>query len=122
MLMFQFLLSPGRIISRRIVWKQQTFTIPKKSGKKKAKASEVDSDVEIISRIEITFEDTKAITRVDQEFKWGKIYQMIRDQNIPDASLEDMSLYENIRKSDITKAATCPDLLPCVEVIGWILP
>ena len=94
----------------------------KKSGKKKAKASEVDSYVEIISRTEITFEDTKAITGGDREFKLGKIYMMIRDKNVPDASLEDMSLYENIRKYVITKAATCPYLLPCVEVIGWILP
>ena len=58
--------------------------MPKKSGKKKATASEVDSDVEIISRTKIKFEDTKAITGVDQEFKWGDIYQMIREQNVPD--------------------------------------
>ena len=48
--------------------------MPKKSGKKEPKASEVDSDVEIISRTEIKFEDTKAITGADQEFKWGEIY------------------------------------------------
>ena len=35
-----------------------------KGGKKKAKASEVDSYVEIISRTEIKFEDTKAFTGV----------------------------------------------------------
>ena len=43
--------------------------MPKKSGKKKDKETEVDSDVDIISRTAITFEDTKAITRADQEFK-----------------------------------------------------
>ena len=48
--------------------------MPKRSGKKKGKASEVDLDVDIISRTEIKFEDTKAITGDDQEFKWGEIY------------------------------------------------
>ena len=62
--------------------------MPKKSGKKKAKASEVYSNVEIISRTKIKFEDTKAITRCALEFKWGELYQMIRDQNVPDTGLE----------------------------------
>ena len=96
--------------------------MPKNSGNKKSKAGEVDSDVQIISRTEITFEDTKAITGDDQEFKWGEIYHMIRDQSIPDASLEEMSLYENIKNSGITKEATRPKLLPCAEVIDWIFP
>ena len=96
--------------------------MPKKSGKKKAKATEVDSDVEIISKSEIIFEDTKAITRAGQELKWGEIYHMTRDQNVPNAGLEDMSLYENIRKPGIIKETTCPELFPCAEVIGWILP
>ena len=47
---------------------------------------------------------------------------MLKDQNIPNAGLEDIPLYVNIRKSGITKVATCPHLFPCVEVIGWILP
>ena len=46
---------------------------------------------------------------------------MIRDQNVPDAGLEDMSLYENIRKSGITKVATHPKLFPCAKFIRWIL-
>ena len=78
--------------------------------------------MEIISRTEIKFEDTKSITRADPEFKWGEIYQMIRDQNVHDASLEEMSLYENIKNSGITKEATRPELFPCAEVINWILP
>ena len=49
-------------------------TMPKKSEKKAAKALKVDLDVYIISRMEITYEDTKAIAGVDQEFKWGEIY------------------------------------------------
>ena len=97
-------------------------TMPEKSIKKKYKVIEANLDVEIVSRIEIVYEDTKAITGAEHDFKWGEIYQMIRDRNVPDAGLEDMPLYENIRKSGITKAATCPELFPCVEVIRWILP
>ena len=47
---------------------------------------------------------------------------MIKDQTVPDAGLEDIPLYVNIRKSSITKVATRLELFPCVEVIGWILP
>ena len=80
--------------------------MPKKGGKKKEKARKPNLDVEIISRMEIKFEDTKSITRVSPEFKWGEIYQMIRDQNVPDVGFEEMSLYENIKKSCINEEAT----------------
>ena len=39
--------------------------MPKRGGKKKARVSKPNSDVEIISRMEIDFEDTKAITGVE---------------------------------------------------------
>ena len=47
---------------------------------------------------------------------------MIRDQNVPDASLEEIFLYQNIRSPRITKAATCSELFPFLEVIVQILP
>ena len=72
--------------------------MPKRGGKKKEKSSEVDSDVEIISRMKIKFEDTKAITGAAPEFRWGDLYQMIRDRNIPDVGLKEMFLYQNIKK------------------------
>ena len=40
------------------------YTMPKK-GKKKAKTVEYDSDVEVLPRMEITYEDTKVVTRVE---------------------------------------------------------
>ena len=55
-------------------------------------------------------------------FLWGQIYHMIKHQNVSDVGLEDILLYVNIRKSGITKKATCPKLFPCVKVIGWIIP
>ena len=47
---------------------------------------------------------------------------MIRDQDIPYAGLKEMLLYQNIRRSSITKSATHLNLFPYSEVIGWILP
>ena len=47
---------------------------------------------------------------------------MIKDQNVPDEGLDDMPLYENIRKSGIMKAAMHPEIFPCDEVIRWIIP
>ena len=54
--------------------------------------------MEFISKTEIKFEDIKAITGVALEFKWGDLYQMIRDQNVPYVGLEEMFLYQNIKK------------------------
>ena len=84
--------------------------MPKKCTKKNSKASKADSDVEIIlgTKIETIFEDTKLIMGIALEFKWGELYQMIQDQDIPDASLEEMVLYRNIRRSGITKEDTRP--------------
>ena len=33
-----------------------------------------------------------------------------------------MTIYANIEKSALMKIATRPELFPCFEVIGWILP
>ena len=51
-------------------------TMPKK-GKKKSKVAEEDSDLEIMPRIEIIYEDTKSVTGADLEFKLGYIYHML---------------------------------------------
>ena len=47
--------------------------MPKK-GKKKAQATGDDLDVEIVSKMEIIYRDTKSIAGVEPEFKWGQIY------------------------------------------------
>ena len=63
--------------------------MPKK-GKKKARATRDDPDVEIFPKMEIIYEDTKSITGVELEFKWGKTYQMIKDRIVMDVGLEDI--------------------------------
>ena len=47
---------------------------------------------------------------------------MISSQTISDASFEYMHMYANIERSTLMKVATRPELFPCLEVIGWILP
>ena len=47
---------------------------------------------------------------------------MIKDQDVPDAGLEDILIYENIKRLAIMKVSTRPKLFPCAKVIGWILP
>ena len=66
-----------------------------KKGKKKDRATEEQSYLEILPRMEIIYEDTKVVTKVEPEFEWGQIYPMIKGQKVPDVGLEDIPLYEN---------------------------
>ena len=40
--------------------------------KKKEQTANEEPEVEIITRVKVMYEDTKAITDVDPEYKWGK--------------------------------------------------
>ena len=90
--------------------------------KKKAQATEEEPEVKIITWVEVIYEDTKAIFDIDPEYKWGEICCMISNQSVPEAGFEDFPIYSNIEISAIMKVAARPDLFPCLEVIGWILP
>ena len=90
--------------------------------KKKAQIADEEPEIEIITRIEVIYEDTKSITGIDPEYKWGEIYWMISNQSVPEVGFEDLPIYVNIERSTIMKVATWPDIFPCSEVIGWILP
>ena len=78
--------------------------------------------MEIITKVEYIYEDTRATTRVEPDYKWGEIYQMISNQKVPDAGFEELTIYANIEKLALMKVATRPELFPCSEVISWILP
>ena len=84
--------------------------------------AEDDSEVEIITKVEFIYEDTKATTRFESDYKWGEIFRMISNQNVPDARFEELTIYANIENSALMKAATRHELFPCSEVIGSILP
>ena len=84
--------------------------------------AEGEPEVEIITKVEFIYEDTKATTGVEPDYKLGEIYRMISNQNVLDAGFEELTIYANIEKSTLMKVATRPELFPCSEVIGWILP
>ena len=90
--------------------------------KKKDPMVEGEPEVEIITKVEYIYEYTKASTGVEPDYKWGEIYKMIANQNALDAGFEELTIYANIEKSTLMKVATRPELFPCSEVIGWILP
>ena len=50
--------------------------MPRKQ-KKKAQAAEEEPEVEVITRVEVIYENTKANTRVEPEYKWEEVYRMI---------------------------------------------
>ena len=39
--------------------------------KKNAQVAEEEPEVEVITKVEVIYEDTKAITGVEPEYKWG---------------------------------------------------
>ena len=48
-----------------------------KRQKKKAPVVEEEPEVEIVTRVEYTYEDTKCIVGVEPEYQWGEIYRLI---------------------------------------------
>ena len=93
-----------------------------KRQKKKAPVVEGEPEVEIITKVEYVYEDTRATIGVEPDYKWGKIYRLISNQEMPNTGFEELTIYANIEKSALMKIATKPELFPCSEVIGWILP
>ena len=93
-----------------------------KRQKKKALVVEEEPEVEIITKVECIYKDTRCTTGVEPKYKWGEIYRLISHQEVPDTSFEEVTIYANIEKSALMKVATRPELFPCSKVIGWILP
>ena len=83
---------------------------------------EEEPKVETITKIEYIYEDTQFISGIEPEYQWEEIYRLITRREVPDMGLEEESIYANIERSSLMKIATRPELFPCSEVIGWILP
>ena len=47
---------------------------------------------------------------------------MITRREVPDIGFEEENTYVNIERSALMNIAMRPELFPCSEVIGWILP
>ena len=67
-----------------------------KRQKKKAPITEGDPEVEIITKVEYIYEDTRATTGVEPDYKWGKIYKLISNQEVPDTRFKELTIYANI--------------------------
>ena len=93
-----------------------------KCQKKKAPVVEEEPKVEVISRVEYTYKDTKCVVGVEPKYQWGEIYRLIMRRKVPDIVFEEETIYSNIERSSLMKIATRPELFSCSEVIGWILP
>ena len=93
-----------------------------KRQRKKAPAVEEEPEVEIVTKTEYIYEDMKCIAGIEPEYQWGEIYRLITRREVPDIGLEEESIYANIERFALMKVATRPELFPCSEVIGWILP
>ena len=93
-----------------------------KRQKKKDHVAEGEPDVEIINKVEYVYEDTRATTGVEQDYKWGEIYRTISNQDVHDVWFEELTIYANIEKCALMKVSTRLELFPCSEVISWILP
>ena len=93
-----------------------------KRQKKKALVVEEEPEVEVVTKTEYIYEDSKCISGVKIEYPWGEIYRLITRREVPDMGLEEESIYANIERSSLMKIATRPELFPCSEVISWILP
>ena len=48
-----------------------------KRQKKKTPVVEEDPDVEVVTKTEYIYEDTKCITSAEHEYQWGEIYRLI---------------------------------------------
>ena len=88
----------------------------KETKEVKSQVAEEEPEVELITKVEVIFEDTKATTRVEPEYKWGEVYRMISSQSVPDTGFEDMHIYANIERSALIK--WLPGL-SCFHVWKW---
>ena len=93
-----------------------------KRQKKKAPVVEEEPEVEVVTKTEYIYEDTKCISGVEPEYQWGEIYRLITRREVPDMGLKEESIYANIERYSLMRITTRPKLFPCAEVIGWILP
>ena len=65
--------------------------MPKK-GKKKPQATGDDPDIDILPKMKIIYEDTKSITGVEPEFKWG---EFIKDNPYTTKNYTKMSMFSS---------------------------
>ena len=70
-----------------ILWQEESTMSKRK--KKKAPVVEDEPEVEVVTKIEYIYEDTKCISSVEPEYQWGEIYRLIMRREVPDIGLEE---------------------------------
>ena len=93
-----------------------------KRKKKKSPVVDEEPEVEVMTKTEYIYEDTRCTTGVEPEYKWGEIYRLTSHHEVPDTGFEEETIYSNIERYALMKIATRLELFPCSKVIGWILP
>ena len=93
-----------------------------KRQKKKSPIVEEELNVEIVTKVEYTYEDTRCIMGLEHEYKWGEIHRLITHREVPDTSFEEETIYANIERFALMRVATKPEIFPFSELIGCILP
>ena len=74
-----------------------------KRQKKKAPIFEGEPEVEIITKVEYIYEDTRATIGVEPDYKWGEMYRLISNQEVLDTGFEELTIYANIENSALLK-------------------
>ena len=118
--MYRSLITQPKGLNITILW-LDNLTMSKRQ-RKKAPVVEEEPEVEVVTKTECIYEDTKCIAGIEPKYQWWDVYRLITRREVPDIGLEEESIYANIERSALMKVATRPELLPCSEVIGWILP
>ena len=69
-----------------ILWQEEP-TMSKRQ-KKKTPVVEEEPEVEVVTKTEYIYEDTKCISGIEPEYQWGGIYRLITRREVPDMGLE----------------------------------
>ena len=69
---------------------------------------EKEPNVEVITKTEYIYEDTKCISGVEPEYQWGEIYRLIMRREVPDMGLEEEGIYTNIERSSLMNISMRP--------------
>ena len=77
-----------------------------KRQKKKAPVVEEEPEVEVVTKTEHVYEDTKCISGLEHEYQWGEIYRLITRREVPSMGLEEESIYANIERSSSSRTLT----------------
>ena len=67
---------------------------------------EEEPEVEVVTKIEYIYEDTKCISGIEPEYQWGEVYRLITRREVPDMGLEEESIYANIERSPLDQSCS----------------